>query len=199
MPLRLRIFWVGFAGTCNVLLYGCLNRAPLATPVVTPHIALDDVTPFLPWTMAPYLILFSWVFVLAPFASERRAFVDMMRAFVTAIVLNFTIWMLWPTYMPRPADPGDVVGADLWRLFTSVDHDNNALPSGHVTIPLISAWGFVRSHPRMRAAIALAFVLLVPSILTTKQHTVADLAAGLATAVVGIAVAVVVRRRFPRA
>lgn len=193
LPLPRRLAVVGVAGAIDLALYGMFNRAPTQPPALTPHCFVDDVVPFLPWTIYPYLTLLGLAFVLPPLVRERAAFVDMMRAFVTAIGLNYAVWIAWPTFMPRPDDPGDVVGVGPWRWFTGFDHDNNALPSGHITIPVVAAWGVGRCFPRLRAPLLVLLVVLAPSVMTTKQHTLGDLLAGLATALVGIGVVVVGR------
>lgn len=196
LALRVRVFWVVVAGACDVVFYGALNRAPLSEPALSPRCFVDDVIPFWPWSIVPYLVLISLVFVLVPLIHRRDVFVDTMRAFLAAIVVNFAIWMLWPTHLPRPTDPGDdalFVGA--WRWFTAFDHDNNAFPSGHVTVPVVAVTGFARCFPNVRFFVVALLIALLPSILTTRQHTLADVVAGLATAAVGLTVAAVIRRR----
>ncbi|MDP2342602.1 MAG: phosphatase PAP2 family protein [Deltaproteobacteria bacterium] len=187
IPLRARLAVVGAAGVVDVLFYGMFNRAPTGEPTLTPHCFVDDVVPFLPWTIYPYLTLLALAFGLPPLVRERAAFADMMRAFVVAIGTNYVVWILWPTFMPRPADPGDVTGVGPWRWFTGFDQENNAFPSGHITIPVVAAWGVARCYPRWRWPLVVLLLLLAPSVMSTKQHTFGDLVAGLATALWGIA------------
>ncbi len=194
LPLWQRVCWVVVAGACDVVFYGAINRAPLSEPALSPRCFVDDMVPFWPWSIAPYLVLISLVFVLVPLIHDRVIFVDTMRAFLAAIVVNFAIWMLWPTHLPRPPDPGDVVFGDLWRWFTAFDHENNALPSGHVTVPVVAVVGFARCHRSAGVVVVALLLALLPSVLTTQQHTLADVVAGAATAGAGLAVAALVRR-----
>jgi hypothetical protein len=196
IPLQRRLAVVGVAGGVDVLLYGLFNRAPTGVPTKTPHCFVDDVVPFLPWTIYPYLTLLGLAFCLPPLVRERAAFVDMMRAFVVAIGTNYLVWIVWPTFMPRPGDPGDdVTGVGPWRWFTGFDQENNAFPSGHITIPVVAAWGVARCFPRWRWPVFALVAVLAPSVMSTKQHTFGDLLAGLATALWGIGVVVAMRRR----
>jgi hypothetical protein len=177
-------------------LYVLLNQARPSGARPTPSTALDDVIPFLPWTTWPYLVLFSLSFVVPLVPRGRRAFGDMMRAYVVAISANFAIWIGWPTFMPRPVPPtGDDLTSSLYRAFMLVDTNHNALPSGHLTIPIVCAWGATLDRPRWRAPLVALLVVLAPSVLTTKQHAVPDLVAGVATALVGIGAAKLWRHR----
>ena len=193
LPWSTRVGVVTVAGVIDVLLYGLFNYAPTKTPTLTPHCFVDDLVPFLPWTIYPYLALLALAFVLPPLAKDRVAFFDMMRAFVVAIATNYLVWIVWPTFMPRPADPGDVGGVEAWRWFTSIDQNNNAFPSGHITIPVVAAWGVARSFPASRLPLLATLIVLAPSVITTKQHTLGDLCAGLFTALWGIVVVVAMK------
>ncbi len=194
---------VAVAASLNSTLYLLLNHRPTEHSRPTWTTPLDDVVPFWPWTMWPYLALFSLGFIVPLLVHERRAFVSMFRAYGIAIGSNFTFWLLCPTFMPRPPLPEtDVVTALLYRTFTTIDTVNNACPSGHVTIPVVAFWALGLQQPAWRGRLALLLAVLAPTVLTTQQHSTVDLAAGIGTALLGIAGASWLdhceRRRMPR-
>lgn len=183
------------AAALNGGFYVLLNRATLPGTRPTPMTPLDDAIPFLPWTTWPYVTLFALSFVVPLVPRGRAAFVDMMRAYVVAIVLNFAVWIAFPTFMPRPPPPvGDDLTSLLYRGFLLLDTSNNAFPSGHLTIPIVCSWGAAIDRPHWRVPLVVLLVLLAPSVLTTKQHSIPDLCAGVATALAGIGAVTILRR-----
>jgi len=166
--------------------YQVTNRVHLVTPRALPLTALDHAIPFLLWTVWPYFLLITLLFL--PLGIRDRAlFRRTLRAFTVAVCLNLLVWALLPTTYPRPPLPDDAgLTAFAYRWLCGLDTPANCLPSGHITSPAVGCWALAREHPRHRIWIWPAFGLLALSILTTKQHYVWDLPAGLATAALGV-------------
>ncbi|XXF78555.1 phosphatase PAP2 family protein [Myxococcaceae bacterium GXIMD 01537] len=176
--------------------YVLLNRHHLREPTLLPLTALDRDTPFLVWTVWAYAALLSSDFLLPLFIRDGRVLNDAIRAFLVVIAVNFAVWAAFPTSYPRPPPPqGDSLSERFYRLLVAADTPTNCLPSSHIAIPAVSLWALSREHPRRAPLLWAGFALLSLSILTTKQHYVVDLFAGLAVAALGIAVSLALRRR----
>jgi hypothetical protein len=174
----------------NTAGYLLINHHHLRPPIELPLSALDRAIPFWPWTVWPYAVLLL-VDVLLPLALRNRAiFFDTLAAYSVAILLNFAIWALFPTSYPRPTSPagGGFMTTAAYHLLVAIDSPASCFPSGHITIPIVAVWGLGREHPRLKAGLWIGLSLLAVTVLTTKQHYVVDVAGGLATAWIGIAV-----------
>ncbi len=182
-PLQWRILW-----TYAIILplyagYLLTNHYHWREPTVLPLTAVDRAIPFLPWTVWPYLLLAGCI-PLCMFIKARGLFVRTLRAMVLGYSLNLLCFLIFPTALPRGGLPGDVHGAGLAWLY-SYDSPANCFPSGHITGPGVSMLGLAVAYPRWRGALGLAFILLAPTILTTKQHYFIDLPGGMLTVALG--------------
>lgn len=166
--------------------YQLSNRIHLLEPRFLPLTELDRAIPMLLWTVWPYFLLVLLLFL--PLGIRDRAlFRRTLWAFTLAVCLNIAVWMLLPTVFPRPPRPegGGLTGV-AYRWLCSIDTPANCLPSGHITSPAVGCWALATEHPRHRLWIWPSFLLLSATILTTKQHYLWDLPAGLITAGLGI-------------
>jgi membrane-associated phospholipid phosphatase len=119
----------------------------------------------------------------------RRA----LLAVTIGVLINYTVFALWPTIYPRPLAPASSgFYFDWYRWLISIDTPANCFPSGHITAPAIGCWTLARERPRWSWLILLGFIPLALTILTTKQHYIADLLGGLATAAIGLLVATII-------
>lgn len=169
--------------------YILTNRFQIFTPHSLPLTTLDNAIPFLPWTIAPYLLLISGMYLFA-FIDNVDDFIAALVALTIAVSINYTIYIVYPTTYPRPALPGpDILGTGLYHWLVSIDTPSNCLPSGHITTPAIGCWYLARHHRTWRPYIFSTFFLLSLTTLTTKQHYIIDIPAGLLTASIGIIVA----------
>lgn len=167
-------------------IYQVTNRYHLFTPTLLPVTPLDAAIPFWTWTVVPYFALIGGMYLPALIRDEWL-FKRSLVALTVAVLINYTIFALWPTIIARPLLPEGVAFYDAWyRWLTTIDTPANCFPSGHITAPVIGCWALAQENPRWRWAIRLALIPFLLTILTTKQHYVWDLFGGLATAVIGI-------------
>jgi len=167
-------------------IYQATNRYHLFTPVLLPVTRLDEVIPFWSWTVVPYFALIGGMYLPALIRDDQR-FKRSLVALTISVLINYTIFALWPTVIQRPPLPEGNAFYDVWyRWLTTIDTPANCFPSGHITAPVIGCWALAQEHPRWRWPIRLALIPFLLTILTTKQHYVWDLFGGLATAVIGI-------------
>ena len=166
--------------------YQLSNRFHVTEPKYLPITALDKAIPFYLWTVWPYFLLVLLAFLPV---SIRNAtiFWRAMIAFIVAVSINIIVWLLFPTVYHRPQMPNvDGFTTFAYHWLCSIDTPANCLPSGHITSPAIGCWALAKAYPKYRILVWLLFSLLSITILTTKQHYVLDLPAGLFTAYIGI-------------
>ncbi len=188
LPLRTRLLVVLGCTTLNGALYLLSNAYPLRAPIALPTTAVDAALGWHAWTIWPYLMLLALAPVLALGLSERRIMQATLRAYAVALALNLTIWLAWPTAIARHVLPEslDPLTAAAWRTLYALDGPNNCFPSGHVTIPLVIAVGFVAQYPQAQRWLWPLLLVLLPSVVSTGQHYAWDVLGGAATAALGL-------------
>jgi hypothetical protein len=188
VPMRDRVWLVLALIAVNSVLYTASNAHPLRTPVAVPVNVLDAALGWHAWTIWPYWLLLLLAPLLALGLRERRILRATLRAYALALAINVSFWLLWPTRITQRtlADDVDPLTAAAWRLLYALDGPNNCFPSGHVTIPLVVAVGFGTQYPRARRWAWPLVLALLPSVVTTGQHSSWDVLGGAATAGVGL-------------
>lgn len=167
-------------------IYQATNRYHLFTPTLLPITPLDEAIPFWTWTVVPYFMLIGGMYLPA-LVRDNYLFKRSLVALTVAVLINYTIFALWPTIIARPPLPDGTAFYDAWyRWLTTIDTPANCFPSGHITAPVIGCWALAQENPRWRWPIRLVLIPFLLTILTTKQHYVWDLFGGLTTAVIGI-------------
>jgi len=149
---------------------------------------LDDAIPFWPWTAWCYLPFYAGVFIIAIAGFRRRA---LFNGAVRAVLVVMTLGALGHIFIgaeyPRPVLHPPYANISAWFLASvqSIDPPGNVFPSLHVAHTTMLALILIKDRPRLgRVALAMATALAL-STLTTKQHFIADVAAGLAMAFIG--------------
>ncbi|MCA9524870.1 MAG: phosphatase PAP2 family protein [Myxococcales bacterium] len=150
--------------------------------------AVDRALPFWPWSV----FLYSWVYTSMLYPAfvirSARLFRRVVAAYGVTVAVSLVLFAVFPVTSEgfRPDIAGlDVARFDEWgvRLTFFVDPPTNLFPSLHLAAAVVaaaSAW----AARRLYGVLALTFVLAVGvSILTMKQHYVAD---GVAALVVGL-------------
>lgn len=188
---RNRIF-IGFLWAA-VFVTGYLipNHFHLSEPKLLPMTWIDLVTPFEPWTVLVYtseyyMFVLGYLLLSSDYNRDRY-----MWAFFGVTVISAVVFVFYPTTFPRADYP---IPPDthwfVYRVFSnlrSVDTPSNAFPSMHVCCCYLTVFAFLpREESRWKFWWFLAWTTAVAvSTLTTKQHYLADLIAGLVEAVVG--------------
>lgn len=169
--------------------YQLTNRWHWRPPALLPLTALERAIPFWAWTVWPYLLLALSILLPCGLRDEK-----LLRRTVIALLcaesLNFLIYLSFPTMYPRPSlvelQHADALTALACQWLWQLDPPNNCFPSGHITGPALGYWAFAQAQPRWRGLLWTLFALLALSTLTTKQHYLVDLPAGLLTASIGL-------------
>ena len=181
MSLARRLAVVFALGSVQSLLYLWLNHRPPRPSSELPLLWLDRATPFLPWTVWPYLVLLASEVVFPLLLRERESFRRLVRAWALAMAVAFATYAFFPTHYPRPPAPDDPsVTSFACRALFAFDQPECCLPSGHVLVPLLGAWSLARERGWLWPTSFV--VLLLPSVLTTKQHYLLDVLGALVLA-----------------
>ena len=169
--------------------YQLTNRNQFFEMHLMPKILGEENIPFLVWSVFPYLLLIDLMY-LPIFIKADGYFKKALIALTIAVVINYLIFIFFPTYIVRPTPPpseGFFNKLYLWLL--TIDTPANCFPSGHITYPGIGCWYFAKAYPKSRFVLLLLFSLLCISVLTTKQHYILDIFGGISTGFIGICVA----------
>lgn len=186
-----RLVWTGlaFAG----LYWGAPLLAWRDAVLLVPG-PLAAAVPLLPSAIWIYLSEFAMVAV-SLWRCDPRAGADLLDALTITIVAAASVFLLFPTEVPRSVHDFAGLTGLAWRALHALDTPKNALPSLHaaVAVPCVVAlwrrggtWRVI--GPSWGLAVAL-------SALATRQHFVPDLFAGLA---LGVVAQILVARRGRR-
>lgn len=146
---------------------------------------LDEQIPFLPWTIIIYWGCYVfWIvnYVIGCRQDRERAIRFMSADFIAKLVC-LLCFLLLPTTNIRPVIDGNSIWDELMRLLYRVDAADNLFPSIHC---LTSAFCFiaVRGNEKVpkwyKAVSFLIAVSICVSTLTTRQHVLVDVIAGVA-------------------
>ncbi len=146
---------------------------------------LDEQIPFVPWTVVIYWGCYVfWIvnYVLGCRQDEERAF-RFMSADLLAKLVCLLCFLVFPTTNVRPIIEGNSIWDELMRMLYRVDAADNLFPSIHC---LTSSFCFIAVRgnekiPKWYKTISfLTAVSIYVSTLTTKQHVLIDVIAGVA-------------------
>ena len=172
------------ATAMNAVLYLVPNHLHLFPPRQLWWTAVDESVPFLPGTVWIYFsdyLLVAAAFMLQTTWPEVRRYV---KTYLALLVVGAVIHLGWPTVFPREAFPVDpsTVSARALATLRGVDAATSCLPSMHVAGSYLAAFALWRHRPAIFGAFVLWATGVAVSTLTTKQHYLVDIFAGLALA-----------------
>lgn len=169
-------------------LYMFTNQVHWREPFFLPLSALDRMVPVVPWTVWVYHSQFAFLFTCFLLMKSPGTVRRTLKAMSIASCVAFTIFMIYPTTYPRPAELiggiSGIHGAG-FRLLYGMDSPANCFPSLHVALAAIAALGVAEDRPTMGRGAVLWASFIMASTLTTKQHYAIDIPAGLVIAVLG--------------
>lgn len=191
-PWREAIVWMLLLGLLFLVGYSLTNRWAAARPdAMSWHTAWDDNIPFLAWTIWPYLSL-NLIFPCTFFAFERVHALRRHAARIVAAQLTcFGAFALVPSINVRPLPQPDGVTGLLFSQLRAFEQPYNMFPSLHAATLLLvwSAWLPQLAGRRLaRWAWHGWCLLILVSTVTTWQHDLWDIAAGLAVGIATLAI-----------
>ena len=162
------------------------------------HVPADDLIPFLPVFIIPYIIWYLYVplpMLYMCFKNDSE-FKKQCAALFPGIILCTIIFVIYPTSVytirPESVDTNSVLKF-LCNIIYSNDNPVNACPSLHcyesVIIHLTTfSPDFMKRKKILRAISAVTMVLICASTVFVKQHSVVDVAVGCVLAVISYVV-----------
>lgn len=176
-----------FSIVCHAVAYNGTRLLTTARPHYDLSGGLDGKIPFAAWTVAIYLGCFAFWFVnyIIGCRQERKEAFRFMGADLIAKAVCMLCFLLLPTTNTRPFVAGGSVWEELVRFLYRMDAADNLFPSIHC----LNSWFCfiaVRRNEKVpgwyRGASLLMALAVCISTLTTKQHVLADVFAGIALA-----------------
>ena len=156
-------------------------------PVFNPWSPLDDAIPFAGLALWPYLCGIVWMGLPAVLLQSSALFRHTARSYALLIALSVMCFVLLPAEAPELRRQASAAGLDPLTAFAlchlhAIDPPRNLLPSLHVSLATLSAAALARSDLRWHLPGGVMLAVIVASVCLSKQHTVADAAAGLLAA-----------------
>jgi membrane-associated phospholipid phosphatase len=150
-------------------------------PLHVPATSLDARFPAEPVWALVYGCLYLFLVVLPVLVVRDETLIRrMLCAYLFIWITAYVCFLLYPTVAPRPPRVGgDGFAAWGLRFLYSADPPYNCFPSLHVAHSFVSALAVRRVHRRLGDAAAACAGLVALSTLYTRQHYVADVAAGI--------------------
>jgi len=181
VPTNVRLLYLIATSAIFVVAYAMANHwTAQRTDIGQGVFDFERAIPFLPWTIVPYLSVMG--FYAASFFVGDRAALDRHAARVLVnLALSLVCYALVPLRFQFERPLPDGVCAALFELLGACDLPYNRAPSLHISVLLI-LW--VRLLPfipaRWQGLLHAWFALIGVSVLTTYQHHLIDIPAGLA-------------------
>ena len=167
--------WLGGYLVVTAALYQSAIHLPWTTGLAIHPSALDAHIPLLPWTAAPYLTYFALMPSWVAFVRRHPDGPRLMWAAGLCVLGNLLINLSVPTYLVDPLAPAEAQShGALLGLIVSHDRPYAAFPSGHLALPLALTWLQHRAGLRLGRVYLPWTLVMAVSILTTKQHYLAD-------------------------
>lgn len=169
------------AAVLQSAVYFGIGHSPLQRSTELLRTPIDDALPFLPWTAWLYMPIYAAIFVICLVGIRSKRIFDRAILSVLGVAVVGALGHLFvraeyprPALPQHPADLSSAFLALVWR----VDSPANVFPSLHVAQTSSLALMLAADRRGLgRIAIGLG-AILAASTLTTKQHFVADVAAG---------------------
>ena len=153
---------------------------------VLPSTWIDQSVPFLKWTLWFYVLEYTMIPLAFVLIRTEAILVDLVYTLLVGIVLSSVIFLLFPTFIPRPEIYGNSLLDTAFRALHLIDAPTNCFPSMHVSLSVtVSAYLFKESKSFGTAAFLLTLLVII-STLTTKQHYFADILGGIGVSWISI-------------
>lgn len=184
-----RFLMLAVCGVIFLVGYMIPNHIHFFPPQQLPLTRLEQAIPFWEWTFFIYVseyFLFVWAFFLF---DEWENLNRTAWAFLFASFLAAVVFLLFPTTYPRElfplmSDPNSFVNFIFFN-FRRIDDPSNTFPSLHVSCCFLTALAYLdkrESRKKFYFFFTWAFFISL-STLTTKQHYLIDVVAGLLYAI----------------
>lgn len=170
------------------ILYLTSNHFHFFQPQLLPMSWVDHVVPFLPLTV--WIYISEYIFFIAVYLTTKDV-INLNRYIYSFLALQtfaVLIFWIWPTTYPRELFPLpsnlDPITYYVFNSLRQTDTAANCCPSLHVSSVYLSSFIFLKEQRKKFPFFFLWGTAIALSTLTTKQHYLIDVTAGLACAIV---------------
>ena len=157
------------------------------------------------YSIAYFFVLLALV-VVTGWALARRANPHPFRVFALAVAVDYAVSLPFFLFFPVPErwawpDSGAILLSDLWapqliEIFRPFSGLDNCFPSFHVSLTTVVVGLAFVEHLRYRWAALWLGLLVILSTAVLGIHWLTDIAAGLATGILAVAIALLLERRI---
>ena len=147
-----------------------------------PTLAIERSVPVVPWSI--------WVYLTHIFAVAAALWLDPVprrraRTALGVLGMSLVAWpvfFFYPTTLPRSPVAFEGLTGLAWRLTRALDPPTNCIPSLHVALATFCGAALARSRRELRVFGLVWAASISASTLTTQQHVLLDVFAGLGLA-----------------
>jgi len=173
MILGCSIFSLVYLGAANF---------PLSVIEQAPIINLDTSIKWLPWTVIIYLSQYLYLPFALLYAPNKHIATRTYYGYLVATLLASAIFLLYPTELPQrdlstAALP--IIISLCYQFLYYTDVPANCFPSLHTMLALIAATSLMKRGLTWQIVASLWTIAIIVSTLTTKQHCILDVLAGM--------------------
>lgn len=171
----------------SILIYAVLyliaNKVQIFEPTVVKTLSIDEMFSFTPIWILVYFSSYVSIPIsyLVLFYKIKSFFI---RSFLSLTFLSFTIFMLFPTTVPRfELDYKNMnsIYELLFKLLYSADSPTNCIPSLHVSTAFLIFYLSISFKRKLLISSTLVYAILVSlSTMFVKQHLFLDVVTGFA-------------------
>ncbi|UKS25161.1 phosphatase PAP2 family protein [Paenibacillus sp. HWE-109] len=173
----LPLLWLFSIPVLNVF-YGHLNNG--SGNVGNLMTDLDNLIPFLPVFIIPYLFWYPFIFgmFIVLFLKDRAVYYRSLIALCAGLISCYLIYATYQTTVPRPSIIDNSWLTGLVKFVYAADKPFNCFPSIHVLTSYIVLKASYRCSfgRKARTAIVIAAWSIIISTLFVKQHALLDVA-----------------------
>lgn len=163
------------------LIYLGAGNFPIRPIHLAPRLLIDEYVRFIPWTIIIYLSQFFFLFIAYWQAKSHKILNQVFYGYLVATLIAGIVFVVYPSRVSHSSVNlihQSHLYALLFNILHAIDTPNNCLPSLHTTLALLAAYSFRVSTIKFILAFCWAMAIIV-STLTTYQHTVLDVLAGV--------------------
>jgi membrane-associated phospholipid phosphatase len=160
---------------------------------------LDQYVPFWPVWAVPYVLAIVWwgvAILWAYLKMEDTLYVAFTTGWISACLIGYSFFILYPNYMVRPEVIGDGWAEGFIRFIYSNDRTYNAFPSQHLWDTVIITMFWSRWKPKWRWPLWGFTAIVALSTLFTGQHWIMDVVGGTLLGVMGYFIGMAIAARL---
>lgn len=152
----------------------------LKEPHVAPLCLLDSYIPWLPYSVLIYFSQFAFLLLGVIYAPNQRTATITYYSYLLAILIAGCVFAVYPTFLTRLTLSEQTQAIQvLYRFLYAIDVPHNCFPSLHTTLALIAASSLFARSLIWQIVASLWSAAIIVSTLTTKQHCILDVVAGM--------------------